>query len=70
MYSTSIYPGQRDVFATNMMEANRLVIGALMDRLKSRRDMSCCGCSRRDSFRVIIRDDSAENYHVKAVHGP
>ena len=35
MYSTRLYPGPRDVFATNMLEANRLVIGPLLDRLPS-----------------------------------
>ena len=35
MYSERLYPGPRDVFATNMLEANHLVIGPLLDRLKS-----------------------------------
>jgi beta-lactamase superfamily II metal-dependent hydrolase len=71
IYSTSIYPGQRDVFATNMMEANKLVIGALMDRLKSSHGHVVLRVQPGgDSFRVIILDDSAENFHVKAVHGP
>jgi beta-lactamase superfamily II metal-dependent hydrolase len=32
MTSRSIWPGERDLFATNMLEANRLVIGELVDR--------------------------------------
>ena len=27
MYPTRLYPGPRDVFATNMIEANKIVIG-------------------------------------------
>ena len=35
MYSPRLYPGPRDVFATNMIEANKIVIGPLLDRLAS-----------------------------------
>ena len=32
MTSKKIWPDERDLFATNMLEANRLVIGDLLDR--------------------------------------
>ena len=35
IYSERLYPGPRDVFATNMTAANRAVIGSNLDRLKS-----------------------------------
>ncbi len=71
MYSESLYPGPRDVFATNMLEANRLVIGPLLDRLKSAQGHIVVRVDPGgDTFRVIILDDSAETYRVKSVHGP
>ncbi len=71
LYSTRIYPGPRDVFATNMIEANKIVIGPLLDRLKSSRGHILVRVSPGgDAFRVIIIDDAAETYRVTAVHGP
>ncbi len=71
MYSERIYPGPRDVFATNMLEANHLVIGGLIDRLKSTQGHIVVRVDPGgDTFRVIILDDSAETYRVKSVHGP
>jgi beta-lactamase superfamily II metal-dependent hydrolase len=71
MYSERLYPGPRDVFATNMLEANRLVIGPLLDRLKSAQGHIVVRVDPGgETFRVIILDDSAEAYRVKSVHGP
>ncbi len=71
MYSERLYPGPRDVFATNMLEANHLVIGPLLDRLKSAQGHIVVRVDPGgDTFRVIILDDSTETYRVKAIHGP
>jgi hypothetical protein len=71
MYSTRLYPGPRDVFATNMLEANRLVIGPLLDRLLSAQGHIVVRIAPGGaSYQVIILDDAAESYAVKAVHGP
>jgi beta-lactamase superfamily II metal-dependent hydrolase len=71
MYSTRLYPGPRDVFATNMLEANKLVIGPLLDRLLSSQGHIVVRVAPGGgSYQVIILDDSAESYVVKAVHGP
>jgi hypothetical protein len=71
MYSTRLYPGPRDVFATNMAEANRVVIGGNIERFKSLQGHIVIRVAPGgESFRVIILDDSEENYRVKAVHGP
>jgi beta-lactamase superfamily II metal-dependent hydrolase len=71
MYSTRLYSGPRDVFATNMLEANRLVIGPLLDRLLSAQGHIVVRVAPGGaSYQVIILDDSAETYAVKAVHGP
>jgi hypothetical protein len=54
-----------------MLEANQLVIGPLLDRLKSAQGHIVVRVEPGgDRFRVIILDDSTESYRVKAVHGP
>jgi glyoxylase-like metal-dependent hydrolase (beta-lactamase superfamily II) len=71
LYSPRLYPGPRDVFATNMLEANKLVIGPLLDRLRSSQGHVVVRVEPGGaSYRVIILDDAAESYVVKAVHGP
>ncbi|MCZ2148529.1 MAG: hypothetical protein LC126_12225 [Bryobacterales bacterium] len=71
IYSQRIYPGPRDVFATNMLESNRLVIGELLDRLKSSQGHIVVRVDPGgSSFKVIILDDTAETFRVKAVFGP
>jgi hypothetical protein len=71
MYSERLYPGPRDVFATNMLEANKLVIGPLLDRLKSSQGHIVVRVDPGgETFRVIVLDDSAETYRVKSIHGP
>ncbi len=71
MYSTRLYPGPRDVFATNMLDANRLVIGPLLDRLLSAQGHIVVRVAPGGaSYQVIILDDTGESYAVKAVLGP
>ncbi|MEZ5402444.1 MAG: hypothetical protein R2729_22405 [Bryobacteraceae bacterium] len=71
MLSTALYPGPRDVFATNMAQANRDVIGPLLDRLKSAQGHVVLRVAPGGgSFRVIVLDDTAETFQVKAVFGP
>jgi beta-lactamase superfamily II metal-dependent hydrolase len=71
MFSERLYPGPRDVFATNMLEANRLVIGPLLDRLKSGQGHIVVRVDPGgDTYRVIILEDSDESYRVKSIHGP
>lgn len=71
IYSQQVYSGDRDVFATDMLEANKLVIGELLNRLKSDSGHVLVRVDPGgDSYRVIILDDSDESFRVKAVHGP
>ena len=71
LLSERLYPGPRDVFATNMLEANRIVVGPMLDRLKSSQGHIVVRVAPGgDTFRVIILDDGAETYRVRAVHGP
>jgi len=71
LYSTRLYPGPRDVFATNLFEENRIVIGANLERFKSMQGHILIRVAPGgESFQVIILDDSHESYKVKAIHGP
>ena len=71
IYSTRIYPGPRDVFATNMTQANKDVIGPLLDRLKSSQGHIVVRVDKGGAtFRVFILDDSTESFKITAVHGP
>jgi hypothetical protein len=71
MYSERLYPGPRDVFATNMVEANKVVIGALLDRLSSSQGHIVIRVAPGGaSYRVLVLDDSAETYRVTGVFGP
>ena len=71
MYSTRLYSGPRDVFATNMIDANKIVIGPLLDRLASSQGHIVIRVAPGGaSYRVLILDDSAESYRVTKVLGP
>lgn len=71
IYSQQVYTGERDVFATDMLEANKLVIGSLLDRLKSNSGHIVIRVDPGgDTFRVLILDDTDESFRVKAIHGP
>jgi len=71
MLSQSIYPGVRDIFATNIREELRIVIGDNLKQLKSQQGHIVIRVNPGgDSFQVYILDDMAESYLVKSVHGP
>jgi beta-lactamase superfamily II metal-dependent hydrolase len=72
MTNKAIYPGPRDLFATNMLEANRIVIGPLIDRsYKSQQGHILVRVMPGGtSYYVIILDDSSPKMPVKAVFGP
>jgi len=71
LLSTRLYDGPRDIFATNMMEENKVVIGPDLEKLKSDQGHILVRVAPGgQSYQVIILDDSAESYKVTAVHGP
>lgn len=71
MLSTRTYPGPRDVFATNIMNETRIVVGPHIDKLKSEQGHVVVRVSPggRD-YRVFVLDDSAETFEIKAICGP
>ncbi len=71
MLSPRLYPGDRDVLATNMSHANRVVIGPMLDRLLSARGHIVIRVEPGGaSYRAIVLEDTDESMRVKAVHGP
>jgi hypothetical protein len=70
--SQHLYKEPRDMFATNMLEANRLVIGPLIDRsYKSQQGHIVIRVMPGgDKYYIIILDDAKESMPVKAVFGP
>ena len=71
MYSTLLYPGDRDVLATSVSPSNRIVIGPLLDRLASASGHIVIRVERGGApYRALIVDDANESMHVKAVLGP
>ncbi len=70
LQSLRVYPGPRDIFATNMHEANRLVVVGL-DKLASDHGHVVIRVAPGGAaYKVIVLDDSVESYRVKSVHGP
>jgi len=72
MTTPFLYPGDRDLFATNMLEANKNVIGPLIDRsYKSQQGHIVVRVlPGGKTYYVIILDDSKTDLPVKSVFGP
>ena len=71
MLSRRIYPGSRDIFATNVMEETRIVVGNPVAQLKSQQGHVVVRVHPGgNEFMVYILDDSAETFRVKSAHGP
>jgi beta-lactamase superfamily II metal-dependent hydrolase len=70
--SPYLYKGPRDLFATNMMEANELVIGPLIEQsYKSHQGHILVRVlPGGTSYYVIILDDSREDLVVRQIFGP
>jgi beta-lactamase superfamily II metal-dependent hydrolase len=71
LLSTRLYPGPRDIFATNMMEANKVVIGSDLEKLKSDQGHIVVRVEPGGAtYQIFILDDSTEYYKIKAIFGP
>ncbi len=71
MLSTNTYPGPRDIFATNIMDETRVVVGSRIDQLKSQQGHIVIRVAPGGgSYMIYILDDSKENFKIKSVHGP
>ncbi len=71
MQSRRIYPGKRDIFATNTPEISKTYVGAYLKDLKGERGHVVIKVlPGGDSFYMYMLDDTGERYAVKSVHGP
>lgn len=71
MMSTMTYPGARDIFSTNIMDATRVVIGSGLDYMKSQQGHIVVRVNPGgENYMIYILDDSAENFKIKSIHGP
>jgi len=71
MLSQSVYPGERDIFATNLLEANRIVIGDRSKQMQSTQGHIVIRVHPGgEQYNIYILDDATENFSVKSVFGP
>lgn len=71
LFSEELYPGLRDLFSTNLMDANRQALGPLVERIKSVQGHIVVRVAPGgDRYWVVILDDGSESRNVLAVHGP
>lgn len=70
--STFLYPGPRDLFATNMLEANKNVIGPALGRSYKSMDghIVVRVINSGKNYYVIILNDENEKNEILSVHGP
>tara|TARA_R110002096_G_scaffold183757_12_gene361931 strand:+ start:14882 stop:16156 length:1275 start_codon:yes stop_codon:yes gene_type:complete len=68
--SEFLYPGKRDIFATGMHEANKLVVVGLDELASDNGHILVRVSPKGDVFHVIVLENSNENMIVKSVHGP
>lgn len=70
LQSDQIYPGPRDVFATDLHPANRQTIKGIEKLASDAGHIVVRVTPGGDSFRVVIVDDSSESHRVTKVFGP
>jgi hypothetical protein len=59
------------VFATGMLQANKLVIGEMLNKLKSDQGHVVVRVDAGgNSYKIFILDDNDESFRIKAIHGP
>jgi hypothetical protein len=70
--SQYLYPGPRDLFATNIMEANKIVIGPALERAYKSMDghiVLRVMPGGKEYFIIILNDENEKN-EVKSIFGP
>lgn len=70
MLSARLYPGPRDVFATNITEVGKTFIGGASNNIKGQGHVVVRVDPQGKTYRIYILDDTAENFEIKAVYGP
>lgn len=70
LQSTRVYPGPRDVFATDLHPATRQVVSGIEKLASDRGHIVLRVSPGGGEFRVVIVDDSSEGHRVTKVFGP
>ena len=72
MTSQRIYPGERDIFTTNLMEANKTVIGEQRTNvMKSEKGHIVIRVHPGGNhYDIYILDVTSESFVIKSIHGP
>lgn len=71
MISAEVYPGPRDLFATNIHEAKKLVMGNEFNQMKSQQGHVVVRVGPGgNQYMIYVLDDSEESFRIKSVHGP
>lgn len=71
LLSTDVYPGSRDIFATNIIDLTREMVGPPINELKSQQGHIVVRVDEGGgTYNIYILDDSRESFIVKAIHGP
>ena len=71
MFSEEFYKGPRDVFMTNLLPEAKTAIADLLPRLQSEGGHVVIRVEKGGKkYQIIVLDDTAESFRVKAVYGP
>lgn len=69
--STALYPGERDIFSTVMLQANKDVIGGRLNSYKSQQGHIVVRVHKEGAkYDIFILDDGSEKREVLAKFGP
>ena len=71
MLAQWVFPGERNIFATNLIETIKKVIGRRTDQMKGQQGHVVIRVHPGgDQYDIYILDDAAESFTIKAIHGP
>ena len=72
MLAQWVYPGERDVFTTRLMEATKTVIGErYTNQMKSTQGHIVIRVHPGgDRYHIFILDGASESFTIKSIHGP
>lgn len=69
--SKKLYPGERDIFSTIMLQGTKDVIGGNLDQYKSQEGHIVVRVYENgDSYDIYVLDDTTEEREIKSKHGP
>ena len=70
MLSTRLYPGSRDVFATNITETGKTFIGGAAERIKGQGHIVVRVDPMGESYNIFVLEDHEESFVIKEKYGP